>query len=140
MRSGGGYVDLRGQSWDEAFAILSGRPFCLLGVDAPAGALRELYPAMARVVDGLVTVSGKLTGDGPVTLTLKYGFGTKVWKEQEVAGRPSNWFRSAASRIPTRRSWPTDSEPQGCALLILRFVLWTFQGWGRDHRTPRVEC
>lgn len=85
-RSGGAYVNLSETPVQAGLAALSEDGFSLLRatVEGVEAAAQEVYPSFAKAVNGPVGVAGKLPLDGPATLVLQYGWGTKTTLERRV--------------------------------------------------------
>ena len=89
--TGGSYLNLarveRGKE-AEAGAALVRKRFSLLGVEGKGAA--GLCPAGVAAAEGLVGVAGRLEGEGPVELTLRYGYpGGKALVERKVTVDPA---------------------------------------------------
>jgi Ca-activated chloride channel homolog len=87
-QNGGAYLNLQRMSDDDALASIVHEPLMLLGVDAPDGAIADVYPRGAQPAGRRAAITGKLLAP-EARLSLKYGIGGTVVHRTEVTLRQS---------------------------------------------------
>jgi len=99
-KSGGAYVNLKRLNQQQGLAALTTQQFSLLSVQGDG--IKDVYPSVATPVVNQTSISGKVVGDKPVTLTLNYGVAGKVMHTSKVKLNP-NQVSADATNVP--RLW-----------------------------------
>lgn len=100
QRTGGAYINLTGQTADEAMSLLCNSNYHFISAKIISGNVRELYPSMPCQFENTFSMAGKLTGQS-ATIKLNFGFGSKVVYSKEIKINADN----SADAPLLRRLW-----------------------------------